>query len=83
MAAWWAWWDADTVDMSWLAADIGAAGTVPAVLVEVVRDMQAEPSGLWAFWGMSHRRTATPKCSRRNGSAPSPLASPGPPSRRR
>jgi hypothetical protein len=43
--------------MHWLAADLGAAGPVPAVLVEFLRDLQGSPDRLWDFWALFHRRT--------------------------
>jgi 2-polyprenyl-6-methoxyphenol hydroxylase-like FAD-dependent oxidoreductase len=55
LADWWAWRDADAIDMHWLAADMGAAGPVPAVLVEFLRDLQSSPQGLWDFWGLFQR----------------------------
>ena len=54
---WWAWRDADAIEMHWLAADLGAAGPVPAVLVEFLRDLQGSPDRLWDFWALFHRRT--------------------------
>jgi 2-polyprenyl-6-methoxyphenol hydroxylase-like FAD-dependent oxidoreductase len=59
LAGWWAWRDADALDMHWLAADVGAAGPVPAVLVEFFRDMEASPGGLSDFLGLWHH-TADP-----------------------
>jgi len=57
LAGWWAWRDGDAIDMHWLAADMGAAGPVPAVLVELLRDLQGSPDRLWDFWGLFHHRT--------------------------
>jgi 2-polyprenyl-6-methoxyphenol hydroxylase-like FAD-dependent oxidoreductase len=51
---WWAWRDAEALDKHWLVADMGAAGPVPLVLVEVLRDLQASPKGLWDFWSIFH-----------------------------
>ncbi|MCA1841854.1 MAG: NAD(P)/FAD-dependent oxidoreductase [Actinobacteria bacterium] len=56
LAAWWAWRDADAIDMHWLSADMGAAGPVPAVLVELLRDLQATPARLWDFWALFNHR---------------------------
>jgi 2-polyprenyl-6-methoxyphenol hydroxylase-like FAD-dependent oxidoreductase len=56
LAAWWAWRDADAIEMHWLAADMGAAGPVPAVLVELLRDLQSTPDRLWDFWALFHHR---------------------------
>ena len=56
LAGWWAWRDADAIDVYWLAADMGAAGPVPAVLVEFLRDLQGTPDRLWDFWGIFHHR---------------------------
>ena len=56
---WWAWRDADAIDMHWLAADLGAAGPVPAVLVEVLRDLQGSPDRLSDFWGLFHNGPRT------------------------
>jgi 2-polyprenyl-6-methoxyphenol hydroxylase-like FAD-dependent oxidoreductase len=56
LAAWWTWRDADAIEMHWLAADMGAAGPVPAVLVELLRDLQSTPDRLWDFWALFHHR---------------------------
>ena len=42
---WERWRDADAYEMHWLATDMGRAGTVPLVLVEIVRGMLATPDG--------------------------------------
>jgi 2-polyprenyl-6-methoxyphenol hydroxylase-like FAD-dependent oxidoreductase len=56
LAGWWAWRDADAIEMHWFAADLGAAGPVPTVLVEALRDLQASPERLWQFWAVFHHR---------------------------
>ena len=58
LADWWAWRDAEELEMHWLSADMGGAGPVPAAISEVVRDLQSSPGALWDFWGMFHRRVA-------------------------
>ena len=57
LADWWAWRDADAIDMHWLAADMGAAGPVPAVLVEFLRDLQSSPQRLLEFWELFQHRS--------------------------
>ncbi len=42
---WERWRDADAYEMHWFATDMGRAGTVPLVLVEIVRGMLATPDG--------------------------------------
>jgi 2-polyprenyl-6-methoxyphenol hydroxylase-like FAD-dependent oxidoreductase len=42
---WARWRDADAREMHWFAADMGRGGTVPLVLVEIVRAMLATPGG--------------------------------------
>ena len=59
LSDWWAWRDADAIDMHWLGADLGAAGPVPAVVVELIRDLHGSPGGLWDFWGLFHHATRT------------------------
>ena len=46
LAGWWRWRDRDAQEMHWFAQDLGAAGAVPAVFVEIVRRLAAEPDGL-------------------------------------
>jgi 2-polyprenyl-6-methoxyphenol hydroxylase-like FAD-dependent oxidoreductase len=55
---WWRWRDAEDFEMHWLSADIGAAGPVPVVMSEFVRQLDSSPGGMWDFWGMFHRRVA-------------------------
>jgi 2-polyprenyl-6-methoxyphenol hydroxylase-like FAD-dependent oxidoreductase len=45
MRRWARWRDADGREMHWFAADMGRAGTVPLVLVEIVRRMLITPDG--------------------------------------
>ncbi len=59
LAAWWKWRDADALDMYWFAADVGAAGPAPAVLVEFLRDLAASPDGIWDFLALFHHATTT------------------------
>jgi 2-polyprenyl-6-methoxyphenol hydroxylase-like FAD-dependent oxidoreductase len=59
LSDWWAWRDADAIDMHWLGADLGAAGPVPAVVIELIRDLHGSPGGLWDFWGLFHHATRT------------------------
>jgi 2-polyprenyl-6-methoxyphenol hydroxylase-like FAD-dependent oxidoreductase len=54
LADWWAWRDADAIDKHWFVADMGAAGAVPVVFAELLRDLQASPRGLWDFWSIFH-----------------------------
>jgi len=42
---WTRWRDADAFEMHWFATDMGRAGTVPLVLLEIVRGMLATPDG--------------------------------------
>jgi 2-polyprenyl-6-methoxyphenol hydroxylase-like FAD-dependent oxidoreductase len=51
---WWEWRDADAIDKHWLVADMGAAGRVPVVFAELLRDLQASPKGLRDFWSIFH-----------------------------
>ncbi|HEX2274119.1 MAG TPA: NAD(P)/FAD-dependent oxidoreductase, partial [Acidimicrobiales bacterium] len=46
LARWWRWRDRDAREMHWFAQDLGAAGPVPAVFVEMLRRMATEPEGL-------------------------------------
>ncbi|HEX2042658.1 MAG TPA: NAD(P)/FAD-dependent oxidoreductase [Acidimicrobiales bacterium] len=46
LARWWRWRDRDAREMHWFAQDLGSAGPVPAVFVEMLRRMAAEPDGL-------------------------------------
>jgi flavin-dependent dehydrogenase len=46
LARWWRWRDRDAREMHWFAQDLGAADAVPAVFVEMVRRLAAEPDGL-------------------------------------
>ena len=59
LADWWAWRDADALDMHWFGADIGAAGPVPTVLVEFLRDLHASREGIWDFGALFHHATTT------------------------
>jgi 2-polyprenyl-6-methoxyphenol hydroxylase-like FAD-dependent oxidoreductase len=40
---WWRWRDADGRQMHWFAADLGAAGSAPPVVSQVLRDLAATP----------------------------------------
>ena len=42
MAAWWRWRDDDAAEMAWFAGDLGKAGPVPPVLVEMLGDVVAK-----------------------------------------
>ena len=46
LAGWWRWRDRDAREMHWFAQDLGAAGPAPAVFVEIIRRLAAEPDGL-------------------------------------
>ena len=46
LARWWRWRDRDAFEMHWFAHDLGAAGPVPLVFVEMVRKLASEPDGL-------------------------------------
>jgi 2-polyprenyl-6-methoxyphenol hydroxylase-like FAD-dependent oxidoreductase len=46
LARWWRWRDRDAQEMHWFAQDLGGAGAVPAVFVEMIRRLAAEPDGL-------------------------------------
>ena len=46
LARWWRWRDRDAREMPWFAQDLGGAGAVPAVFVEMIRKLAAEPDGL-------------------------------------
>ncbi len=39
MAEWWRWRDDDAAEMAWFAGDLGRAGPVPPVLVEIVSEL--------------------------------------------
>ena len=39
MAAWWRWRDDDAAEMAWFAGDLGRAGPVPPVLVEILAEL--------------------------------------------
>lgn len=56
LADWWRWRDAKEFELHWLAADMGAAGPVPVLLAEVMRELQESPGGLFDFWGIFHHR---------------------------
>lgn len=56
LSAWWRWRDRDASEMHWFASDLGAAGRVPAVFVEMIRTLAVEPDGLRrAFDVFNHR----------------------------
>jgi 2-polyprenyl-6-methoxyphenol hydroxylase-like FAD-dependent oxidoreductase len=43
LAEWWAWRDEDGKEMHWFATDLGAAGTLPPLVAQVLRDVAASP----------------------------------------
>ena len=54
--AWWAWRDAEELDMHWMAVDLAAAGPVPVILKEVFRELADSPGGLQPFWDTFQHR---------------------------
>lgn len=56
LAGWWRWRDRDAADMHWFARDLGAAGPVPVVFVEMLRRMAAQPDGLRRVADMFNHR---------------------------
>jgi 2-polyprenyl-6-methoxyphenol hydroxylase-like FAD-dependent oxidoreductase len=58
LADWWRWRDAEELELHWLSADMAAAGPVPVLISEVVRELQESPEGLVDFWGIFHHRLA-------------------------
>ncbi len=42
MATWWRWRDDDAAEMAWFAGDLGRAGPVPPVLVEILTELAAK-----------------------------------------
>lgn len=54
-AAYWAWRDEDAYEMHWFANDLGAAGTLPVVLVEFFRELVNSPAGMQAYCDIFHR----------------------------
>ena len=55
---WWRERDRDEMAMHWFAADMGAAGAVPAVLVEIVRRRMAEEGGPAEMFDVFNHRVA-------------------------
>ncbi|MGH9284362.1 MAG: NAD(P)/FAD-dependent oxidoreductase [Acidimicrobiales bacterium] len=45
LADWWRWRDADAAEMHWFAADLGAAASSPAVVVELMQRLTAARGG--------------------------------------
>lgn len=58
---WWRWRDRDAWEMHWFAADMGAAGSVPLVLGEIVRGRAAKPGGLAQMFDVFNHRVAPSK----------------------
>lgn len=56
LADWWHWRDEDAFEMHWFCSDLGAAGPVPAPLLEMVRAFASQPNGLDPWFDiLSHR----------------------------
>ena len=56
LGRWARWRDADAFEMHWFAVDMGAGGTVPLVLREIVRGMLATPDGAGRMFDVFNHR---------------------------
>jgi 2-polyprenyl-6-methoxyphenol hydroxylase-like FAD-dependent oxidoreductase len=56
MASWWRWRDRDAEEMAWFAADLGRDGTVPAVLVEILRHLASDPEQVDRWFDVLNHR---------------------------
>jgi 2-polyprenyl-6-methoxyphenol hydroxylase-like FAD-dependent oxidoreductase len=59
LAAWERWRNRDAAEPYWFAYDLGRAGPVPPVLIEVLRRMATRPDGMRSFMDLFNHR-ATP-----------------------
>ncbi len=55
-AAWWRWRDDDAAEMAWFAGDLGRAGPVPPVLVEMLGEL-VDSGGVASFLDVMNHRT--------------------------
>lgn len=56
MASWWRWRDADAREMAWFAVDLGRAGRVPALLVEILRHLAGDPAEVDRWFDVLNHR---------------------------
>jgi 2-polyprenyl-6-methoxyphenol hydroxylase-like FAD-dependent oxidoreductase len=57
LRSWWRWRDRDAAEAYWFAQDMGRAGPVPPVFIEMIRGMAARPGGIQEFMDVfNHRR---------------------------
>jgi len=56
LAAWWKWRDTDAIEMHWFAADLGAAGPMPPVVVEMLDQLCASADGRRQFLDLFNHR---------------------------
>jgi len=56
LADWWTWRDADAIEMHWFAADLGAAGPMPPVVVEMLDRLCASADGRRQFLDLFNHR---------------------------
>jgi 2-polyprenyl-6-methoxyphenol hydroxylase-like FAD-dependent oxidoreductase len=49
LSDWWRWRDEDAWDMYWFANDMGAAGSIPGMAVEIIRGLSRERDGAEKF----------------------------------
>lgn len=55
MAAWWRWRDDDAAEMAWFASDLGKAGPVPPVFVEILSELTAKGDAVLFLDIFNHR----------------------------